>query len=63
MRWPGTDGIFSAVKRKLGGSCTIRSTVGLEAEGYQMFWVFYCINQGKNGDRRDRLGPEKVGQE
>ena len=39
MRWPGTEGIFSAVKRKFGENCVSRSTEGLEAEGYQRFWI------------------------
>ncbi len=45
MRWPGTEGIFSAVKRKFGENCVSRSTEGLEAEGYQRFWVYDHINQ------------------
>ncbi len=35
MRWPGTEGIFSAVKRKFWENCVSRSAKGLEAEGYQ----------------------------
>ena len=46
MRWPGTEGIFSAVKRKFGENCVSRSTEGLEAEGYQRFWIYDYINQG-----------------
>ena len=46
MRWPGTEGIFSAVKRKFGENCVSRSTEGLEAEGCQRFWVYDYINQG-----------------
>ena len=45
MRWPGTEGIFSAVKRKFGKNCVSRSTEGLEAEGYQRIWVYDYINQ------------------
>ncbi len=45
MRWPGTEGIFSAVKRKLGENCVSRSAEGLGAEGYQRFWVYDYINQ------------------
>ena len=45
MRWPGTEGIFSAVKRKFGENCVSRSTEGLEAEGYQRIWVYDYINQ------------------
>ena len=46
MRWPGTEGIFSAVKRKFGENCVSRSPEGLEAEGYQRFWIYDYINQG-----------------
>ncbi|OWP57513.1 MAG: hypothetical protein B2I17_00405 [Thermoplasmatales archaeon B_DKE] len=46
MRWPGTEGIFSAVKRKFGENCVSRSSEGLEAEGYQRLWVYDYINQG-----------------
>ncbi len=46
MRWPGTEGIFSAVKRKFGENCMSRSAKGLEAEGYQRLWVYDYINQG-----------------
>lgn len=40
MRWPGTVGIFSAVKRKFGENTVARSTRGLLAEGYQRFWAY-----------------------
>ncbi len=40
MRWPGTEGIFSAVKRKFGENTVARSPVGLVAEGYQRFWAY-----------------------
>jgi hypothetical protein len=46
MRWPGTEGIFSAVKRKFSENCVSRSTEGLEAEGCQRFWIYDYINQG-----------------
>ena len=45
MRWPGTEGIFSALKRKFGENCVSRFPEGLEAEGYQRFWVYDHINQ------------------
>lgn len=45
MRWPGTEGIFSSVKRKFGENCMSRSSQGLEAEGYQRFWVYDYISQ------------------
>jgi hypothetical protein len=34
MRWPGTEGIFSAMKRKFGEDSVSRSAGGLAAEGY-----------------------------
>ncbi|MEM3907369.1 MAG: IS5/IS1182 family transposase, partial [Nitrososphaerota archaeon] len=37
MGWPGTEGIFSAVKRKFGKNTVSRSEEGLLAEGYQRF--------------------------
>ena len=39
--------------------------LGLEAEGYQRFWVYDHINQGKNGGQGGGIGPEKekAGQE
>ena len=40
MRWPGTEGIFSAVKRKFGENTVSRSEDGLLAEGYQRFWTY-----------------------
>ncbi len=45
MRWPGTEGIISAVKRKFGENCVSRSTEGLKAEGCQRFWIYDYINQ------------------
>ena len=44
MRWPGTEGIFSAVKRKFGENRVSRSVKGLEAEGYQRIWIYDYIN-------------------
>ena len=46
MRWPGTEGIFSAFKRKFGENCVSRSPEGLEAEGYQRIWVYNYLNHG-----------------
>ena len=46
MRWPGTERIFSAVKRKFGENCVSRSSEGLEAEGYQRIWMYNYLNQG-----------------
>jgi hypothetical protein len=40
MRWPGTEGIFSAVKRKYGENVVARSPKGLVAEGYQRIWAY-----------------------
>lgn len=52
MRWPGTEGIFSAVKRKFGENCVSRSIKGLEIEGYQRFWIYDYINQRAKGTVR-----------
>lgn len=40
LRCPGTEGIFSVVKRKLGENAVSRPTEGLVAEGYQRFWAY-----------------------
>lgn len=45
MRWPGTEGIFSAVKRKFGENTVSRSEEGLLAEGYQRFWSYDEIKE------------------
>ncbi len=39
MRWPGTERIISAVKRKFGENMVARSPRGLAAEGYQRIWA------------------------
>ena len=40
LRWPGTEGIFSAMKRKFGENVVSRSPGGLVAEGYQRLWAY-----------------------
>ncbi|MGI0150992.1 MAG: hypothetical protein ACREC5_03530, partial [Thermoplasmata archaeon] len=40
LRWPGTEGIFSAMKRKYGENVVSRSPGGLVAEGYQRIWAY-----------------------
>ena len=40
MRWPGTEGIFSAVKRKFGENTVSKLLVNLECEGYQRFLAY-----------------------
>jgi len=50
MRWPGTEGIFSATKRKFGENCVSWSTEGLESGGYQRFWIYDYINQRAKKD-------------
>ena len=40
MRWPGTEGIFSAVKRKFGENTVSKLPVNLECEGYQRFLAY-----------------------
>ncbi len=49
-RWPGTEGIFSAVKRKFGENTVSRSAGGLVAEGYQRFWAYDELRE--YGERR-----------
>ncbi|MEM4100823.1 MAG: IS5/IS1182 family transposase, partial [Thermoplasmata archaeon] len=52
MRWVGTEGIFSAVKRKYGENTVSRSKEGLIAEGYQRFWAYdtiKCYAESKGG--------------
>lgn len=53
MRWPGTEGIFSAVKRKFGENTVSRSEKGLLAEGYQRFWIYDEMRE--YGERRVKL--------
>ncbi|EQD60125.1 transposase ISC1058 [mine drainage metagenome] len=55
MRWPGTEGVISAVKRKFGENCVNRSAGDLEAEGYQRFWVYDYINQGAKEEAKMRI--------
>ncbi|MHB1917013.1 MAG: IS5 family transposase [Thermoplasmata archaeon] len=52
LRWPGTEGIFSAMKRKYGENVMARSPQGLEAEGYQRVWAY---------DELREYGEERVG--
>ena len=40
MRCPGTEGIFSAVKRNFGENTVSRSIEGRLVEGYKRFWVY-----------------------
>ena len=45
MRWHGTEGMFSAVKRKFGENTVSRSEDGPSAEGYQRFWSYDEIKE------------------
>ena len=45
LRWPGTEGIFSAVKRKFGENVVARSVSGLVAEGYQRVWAYDTLRE------------------
>ena len=45
MRWPGTEGIFSAMKRKFGENAVARSPGGLVAEGYQRVWAYDALRE------------------
>ncbi|EQD77166.1 transposase IS4 family protein [mine drainage metagenome] len=52
LRWPGTEGIFSAVKRKFGENVVSRSPQGLVAEGYQRIWAYDELREyGENTPR------------
>ncbi len=59
MRWPGTEGIFSAVKRKYGENTVSRSETGLIAEGYQRFWSYDEIRE--YGERKVKMGMKVQG--
>ena len=39
-RWPGTEGIFSAVKRKFGENIVSRKKSNMIAEAIQRFWAY-----------------------
>ncbi len=54
MRWPGTEGIFSAVKRKFGENVVSRSPKGLTAEGYQRIWAYDELRE--YGETRSKPG-------
>ncbi|MGI0128659.1 MAG: IS5 family transposase [Thermoplasmata archaeon] len=56
MRWPGTEGIFSAMKRKFGESVVSRSAAGLAAEGYQRVWAYDVLRE--YGEGRSPTRPE-----
>ncbi len=43
MRWPGTEGIFSAAKRKFGENLMATSRRGLVAEAIQRMWAYDTI--------------------
>ena len=47
MRWPGTEGTFSAVKRKFGKNTVSRSIEGLLVERYQTFWAYEMREYGE----------------
>ena len=55
MRWPGTEGIFSAMKRKFGENVVSRSSTGLVAEGYQRVWAYDELREYGEG-RGFRIG-------
>jgi hypothetical protein len=43
LRWPATEGIFSAVKRKFGENTVSRKKENLPAEAIQRFWAYDVI--------------------
>lgn len=57
LRWPGTEGIFSAVKRKFGENVVARSPGGLEAEGYQRVWAYDELREYGEGLAAAPEGP------
>jgi hypothetical protein len=55
MRWPGTDGIFSAVKPKFGENTLFRLTESILAMGNQRFWAYNEIwEYGENALKNRR---------
>ena len=53
IRWPGTEGVFSAVKRKFGENTVSRTPEGLVTEGYQRFWAYDELREyGERGGMR-----------
>ncbi|MEM3830297.1 MAG: hypothetical protein QXP36_13950 [Conexivisphaerales archaeon] len=42
-RWPATEGIFSAVKRKFGENLVSRKKESLINEAFQRFWVYHML--------------------
>lgn len=45
MRWPGTEGIFSAVKRKFTENVVSHLTENMIAETVQRFWVYDTMKE------------------
>lgn len=45
MRWPGTEGIFSAVKRKFGERVKSKKKENMCLEAERRFWAYDCIAQ------------------
>ena len=45
MRWPGTEGIFSAVKRKFGERVRSKKKENMCLEAERRFWAYDCIAQ------------------
>ena len=45
MRWPGTEGIFSAVKRKFGERVRSKKKENMCFEAERRFWAYDCIAQ------------------
>ena len=43
LRWPGTEGIFSAVKRKFGENIVSRKKRNMISEAIQRFWAYDVI--------------------
>ncbi len=46
MRWPGTEGIFSAAKRNKCSNCVSRSAGSFESGSFQTIWVYDYMCSG-----------------
>lgn len=58
LRWPGSEGIFSAVKRKYGENVVSRSPRGLVAEGYQRMWAYDELREYGEREFKAQAGKE-----
>lgn len=45
LRWPGTEGFFSAVKRKFGEKIRSKQLENMCREGERRFWAYDCMSE------------------